>query len=128
MQLHEALAALDAGSMTRSEAADLMAWIINKNDVALQRRYHSIINDLITSGDLVQSGAIWKSKPAPSLGPAVAKNKGGRPRSTKIMRRVSFDIDADTLAQFDAIVARGVITRNAMIKMILKAHINKHSS
>lgn len=126
MQLQDAIAAIDAGRMTRNEAADFMAWIINKNDTALQRRYQSIITDLIASNDLVQHGAMWKARPV-SL-PAATKNKGGRPRSTKIMRRVTFDIDADTLAQFDAIVDRGVISRNAMIKMILKAHINKHGS
>jgi hypothetical protein len=39
---------------------------------------------------------------------------------------LSITIDADVLADFDAIVARGVITRNVMIKMLIKAHINKY--
>jgi hypothetical protein len=52
-------------------------------------------------------------------------NVGGRPRKDKAVAHLSITIDADMLADFDAIVARGVINRNAMIKMLIKAHINK---
>jgi hypothetical protein len=74
--------------------------------------YQGVLNDIALRVD-----SQTKSKRA---------NVGGRPRKNKAVAHLSITIDADMLADLDAIVARGVITRNAMIKMLIMTHINKY--
>ena len=117
--------ALDAGHMTRHEAARFMADLINYNHTALCQRYQARIHELTAAGYLARHEATgaWFAID-PTKPPRV--NAGGRPRKNKAVARLSITIDADLLADLDAIVARGVITRNAMIKMLIKAHVNKY--
>ena len=117
--------ALDAGHMTRHEAARFMADLINYNHTALCQRYQARIHELTAAGYLARHDATgaWFAID-PTKPPRV--NAGGRPRKNKAVARLSITIDADLLADLDAIVARGVITRNAMIKMLIKAHVNKY--
>ena len=117
--------ALDAGHMTRHEAARFMADLINNNHTALCQRYQARIHELTAAGYLARHEATgaWFAID-PTKPPRV--NAGGRPRKNKAVARLSITIDADLLADLDAIVARGVITRNAMIKMLIKVHVNKY--
>jgi hypothetical protein len=119
--------ALEAGRMTRYEAARFMADLINNNDTALCRLYQVHIHDLTTAGDLARHQATGAWFAIDTTKPKRA-NVGGRPRKAKAVAHLSITLDADLLADFDAIVARGVITRNAMIKMLIKAHINKYKA
>jgi len=117
--------ALEAGHMTRHEAARFMADLINNNHVALCQLYQARIHELTAAGYLVRheaTGAWFAIDPTKPR----RVNAGGRPRKNKPVARLSITIDADLLADLDAIVARGVITRNAMIKMLIKAHVNKY--
>lgn len=123
--LTTAAAALDAGHMTRYEAAQFLAHIINHGNDPLCQRYQARITELCATRDLVQhttTGAWY----AVDQTKRARLNPGGRPRKTKPVARLTITIDADLLADLDAIVARGVITRNAMIKMLIKVHTNKY--
>lgn len=115
MGLHDDIARLEAGHLTREEASNVLAYVLNHN-VMPADRFHAAIAGLQQSGHLQHSTNGWiAARPAP------------RRRKAKATRKVTFTIDAELLARFDDIVDKTPLTRNAVIKMLISKYVRAES-
>jgi hypothetical protein len=120
MNINEALEVFEAGHMTRTEAAVLLAWLIH-NDPHRAAAYNDAINGLIQTGHLRRNdGGAWVADQ-----PTKPRNRGGRPRGSKPRQRLTVSLDPAMVAELDAHKLARYMSRNDLIVFLLRFGLDR---
>jgi len=117
MTLQDNLRALEAGHLTRLDAAKLLVYLI-AHDQRRAEGYTGRINELIESGHIVRSRAGgW-------LAVDPTRRRPGRPRGRALRQRVTLYIEPTLLAEIDNHALSRYLSRNDLIMLALRRLID----
>lgn len=117
MTLQATIQALEAGHLTRLEAAQFLVFLIGQDPQRAQQ-YTGNINDLISSGHIVRSRAgAW-------LAVDPSRKRPGRPRGRALRQRVTLYVDPTLLAEIDGHALARYLSRNDLILLALRRLID----
>lgn len=115
--LQATLQALEAGHLTRLEAAQVLVYCIAHDEQRAQQ-YAAIVNDLIQHGYIVRTRAgAWRA-----VDPA--KKRPGRPRGRAVRQRVTLYIPPAVLAELDGHALARFLSRNDLIMFALRGWLS----
>jgi hypothetical protein len=123
-ELQRAIEYFERGELAPSEAGALLAWLLNNNH-PLTNKYLPHTQAYQQAGVLLYdiSAKCWRA--ASPLTKPPAKNKGGRPKSTKDLVAVTFYIERNKLEALDNIVELSPFSRSSYINFIIQRYISK---
>lgn len=120
MNIDAALQVFEAGHMTRTEAARVLAWLLHY-DPQRAAVYGEAIHGLIQSGHLARTEAgAWIANDIPPR-----RNRGGRPRGHKARQRITLYLDPAMVAELDGHKLARYVSRNDLITMLLRAGLDR---